>query len=112
MDGLGIKGKIPIYGIRNEKVIFEKDAAEIYGVKTKVLRKKVLINRARFPYDFMFRLTDEELKVLNSRSEEKKKVDKSFPYVFTERGLSMISCVLETELAVKVSIQVVRSFVH
>jgi len=89
-----------------------RDLAELYGVETKVLNQAVRRNIERFPEDFMFFLDNEE--VLNLRSQI---VTSSWggtrykTYVFTEQGVAMLSCVLKSEKAINVSIQIMRTFI-
>lgn len=97
--------------IRNKKVMLDKDLAELYGVKTKVLNLAVKRNMKRFPEDFMFRLTKEEFKNLRFQI-----VTSSWggtrtePYVFTEQGVAMLSSVLNSDRAISVNIQIIRTF--
>lgn len=106
-----------IYYIRGEKVMFDRDIAELYGVKTKELNKAVKRNIERFPEDFMFQLTKSEsgifLRFQNGtlKSDMRGKHVKYLPYVFTEQGVAMLSAVLKSRRAVEVSIQIVRVFI-
>jgi hypothetical protein len=101
--------------IRGEKVMLDLDLAVIYGVETKVLNQAVKRNASRFPEDFMFRLTADEVTQLN-RSQivtgSQKHRDPRFPpYAFTEHGALMLANVLNSERAAQTSVQVVRAFV-
>jgi len=101
--------------IRGEKVMLDSDLAELYGVETKVLNQAVKRNAGRFPEDFMFRLTVDEVADLN-RSQivtgSQKHRDPRFPpYAFTEHGALMLANVLNSERAAQTSVQVVRAFV-
>ena len=105
-----------IVSIRGEKVMLDSDLAELYGVETKVLNQAVKRNIARFPEDFMFRLTVNEVAELN-RSQfvtgSQKHRDPRFPpYAFTEHGALMLANVLNSERAAQTSVQVVRAFVR
>ncbi len=98
--------------LRGQKVILDKDLAEMYGVKTRDLNKAVQRNRDRFPADFMFQLTQEEFKNLmfhfgTSRWGGTRKL----PYAFTELGVAMLSSVLNSKRAIHVNIQIMRAFV-
>jgi hypothetical protein len=100
--------------IRGQKVILDKDLADLYGVGTKVLNQAVRRNRTRFPPDFMFRLTWEEVE--NPRSQfvtlKPGKNIKYLPLAFTEQGVAMLSSVLRSERAVRVNIEIMRAFVQ
>lgn len=98
--------------IRGEKVIFDSDLAELYGVTTKRLNEQVKRNIDRFPEDFMFQLTADELDGMRSQIATASKRNVRFPpYVFTEHGALMAANVLNSERAVHASVQVVRAFV-
>ena len=104
-----------IYLFRGQKVMLDSDLADIYQVPTKVLNQAVKRNRDRFPEDFMFQLTADELKnwrsqIVTSNPEAKMSLRRS-PYVFTEHGVAMLSSVLRSKRAVQVNIQIVRAFV-
>jgi phage regulator Rha-like protein len=102
-----------IYLIRGKKVMLDKDLAELYDVETKVLNQAVKRNIARFPEDFMFQLDKEETSGL-SRSQfvtlKRGQNIKYLPYVFTENGVAMLSSVLNSERAIQVNIQIMRTF--
>lgn len=98
--------------IRGQKVMLDRDLAQLYGVETRDLNKAVLRNLDRFPGDFMFELTPEEFKDLmfhfgTSRWGGTRKM----PKVFTEHGILMLSSVLRSKRAVAVNIQIMRTFV-
>jgi len=103
-----------IYYFRGVNVMFDRDLAELYGVETKRLKEQVKRNIDRFPDDFMFELTKEEFEVLRSQNATSKMEGRGgiryLPYAFTEHGVLMLSNVLNSEKAVKVSIQVIRVF--
>lgn len=102
--------------LRGKKVMLDADLAELYGVLTKALNQAVRRNRDRFPPDFMFELTWEEVDVLRSRSQnvtlKKGKNIKYLPMVFTEQGVAMLSSILKSKQAVHVNIEIMRVFVH
>ena len=102
--------------IRGQKVMLDSDLAELYGVTTKRFNEQIRRNSDRFPDDFMFRLTDEEFSTLRSQIATSKTGGRGgrryVPNVFTEHGAIMAASVLNTPLAVEVSVFVVRAFVH
>ncbi|NMB82266.1 MAG: ORF6N domain-containing protein [Ignavibacteria bacterium] len=100
--------------IRNEKVLLDKDLAELYGVETRVLNQSVKRNIARFPDDFMFQLTAEETRFLRSQFVTLKRGEHSkyLPYAFTEQGVAMLSSVLNSTRAIQVNIAIMRAFVE
>lgn len=99
-----------IYILRNQKVILDKDLAEMYGVLTKNLNKAVSRNLDRFPSDFMFRLTKEECSRFQFGTLNRGQNIKYLPHVFTEQGVAMLSSVLKSKKAVQVNIQIMRVF--
>jgi hypothetical protein len=98
--------------IRGHKVMIDADLADIYGVSTKVLNQAVKRNIDRFPDDFMFQLTnDEKTEVVTNCDHLKKlKFASALPYAFTEHGAMMLAAVLNSPVAIDVSIQIVRAF--
>ena len=103
-----------IHLIRGQRVMLDSDLAAIYGVTTKRLNEQLRRNRSRFPSDFAFQLTAEELTSLRSQI-----ATSSFhggrryrPWVFTEHGALMLASVLNSEIAVQASVRVVRAFVR
>jgi hypothetical protein len=102
-----------IFLIRGQKVMLDRDLAELYGVGTKVLNQAVTRNCNRFPEDFMFRLTREENQALRFQFGMLKQgqYSKYLPYVFTEQGVAMLSSVLKSERAIQVNILIMRAFV-
>jgi len=117
-----------IYTIRGIQVMLDRDLAEFYGVEVKRLNEQVKRNIERFPEDFMFQLSEEEYKFLRSQNVTLEKWDslrsqnatiedkrglhrKYMPYAFTEQGVAMLSAVLKSETAVKMSIQIIKTFV-
>jgi ORF6N domain-containing protein len=120
-----------IYLLRAQKVMLDTDLAALYDVETRVLNQTVKRNAARFPDDFMFRLSVEEvgflrsqIVILNRQGVDKKRVTTTSsqivmssrgvryrPYAFTEQGVAMLSSILKSERAVKVNIAIMRAFV-
>ena len=104
-----------IYTIRGAQVMYDSDLAELYGVEIKRLNEQVKRNRERFPEEFMFQLTDEEFAFLRSQNATletgRGSHRKYLPYVFTEQGVAMLSAVLRSKTAVKISIQIIKAFV-
>ena len=107
-----------IYEIRGQRVMLDRDLAELYGVETKALNKAVKRNSERFPERFMFQLTKEEslrfqIGTLNERSGKHVRGQhlKYLPHVFTEQGVSMLSAVLRSPTAIQVSIRIMDAFV-
>src|SRR3989338_4536391 len=130
--------KDKIYSIRGLQVMLDSDLAELYNVKTRRLNEQVKRNSMRFPTEFMFQLTDSEVSYLRSRFATSKNssslmsqfmtLEKSddlkfqngtskqggrryLPYAFTEQGVAMLSGVLKSDTAVRVSIQIMTAFV-
>ena len=107
-----IENKIIV--IRNKQVILDRDIAALYGVETKVLNQAVKRNSERFPEEFMFQLSSEEFSNWKSQfvtSNADKMGLRRPPYAFTEQGVAMLSAVLKSDTAVKVSIQIINAFV-
>lgn len=103
-----------IYTLRGLQVMLDRDLAELYGVETKVFNQAVKRNSARFPEDFMFQLTKEEFVNWRSQfvtSNEDKMGLRRAPYAFTEQGVSMLSAILKSSVAVDMSLKIIRSFV-
>ena len=103
-----------IYFIRNEKVMLDRDLAELFAIPTKILNEHVKRNTNRFPNHFMFQLTEFEKDELVANCDHLKnlKFSKSLPYVFTEHGILMLSSVLNTERAVTLSIKIIEVFIE
>lgn len=102
-----------IYVIRGKKVMIDRDLAELYDVETRVLNQAVKRNEKRFPEDFMFQMSKEEMQEWKSQivisNSEKMGLRKS-PLVFTEQGVAMLSSVLNSDRAIMVNIQIIRVF--
>ena len=103
-----------IYLIRGQKVMLDRDLAELYQVKPIALRQQVKRNLERFPKDFMFQLTEKEADLLVSQSviPSKKSLGGYLPYVFTQEGVAMLSSVLRSKRAIRVNIAIMRAFVR
>jgi hypothetical protein len=100
-----------IYLIRNQKVMLDRDLAELYQVETKVLKQAVRRNSNRFPEDFMFELTDKENESLRSQIVTSSWGGSRYvPMVFTEQGVAMLSSVLRSDRAIAVNIKIIRIF--
>jgi len=102
-----------IYEIRGHKIMLDRDLAELYEVEVKRLNEAIKRNSDRFPSDFMFQLTNDEWEILRSRiATTNKNVFKVrfLPYAFTEHGVLMLSNVLNSTKAIKMSIQIIRVF--
>ncbi len=116
-----------IYSIRGFQVMLDRDLAELYGVETKRLNEAVKRNKERFPDEFCFLLKYSEVPQLRSQiatSKEdqltavpllissKKGGRRNYPYVFTQEGVAMLSAVLRSETAVKMSIKIIKAFIE
>ena len=104
-----------IYLIRGQKVMLDRDLAELYGVETRTLNQAVRRNEKRFPKDFMFQLTEKELanwisQFVISNSNKEKMGLRKLPLAFTEQGVAMLSSVLNSETAIAVNIRIIRIF--
>jgi hypothetical protein len=103
-----------IYEIRGEKVMFDRDLADLYGVETKYLKRQVKRNSERFPEDFMFELTAIEFENWRCQFGTSNSTDKMglriAPYAFTEQGVAQLSSVLNSQRAIAVNIQIIRLF--
>ena len=102
-----------IHVIRGERVILDRDLAQLYGVETKVLNKQVQRNIERFPQDFMFQLTNQEFTNLRFQNGTSSWGGTRYmPHAFTEEGVAMLSCLLHSPVAIQVNIQIMRAFVY
>ncbi len=100
-----------IYMIRDEKVMFDRDLAEMYGVETKVFNQSVKRNIERFPKDFMFSLSEKEWSNLRSQFVTSSWGGARYrPFVFTEQGVAMLSSILNSKTAIEVNIRIIRVF--
>lgn len=123
-----------IYEIRGQRVMLDRDLAELYGVETRALNQAVKRNMERFPEDFMFQLTRGEMDIwksqnvtsnisdnqedvvlisqnVTSKPVEKRGGTQKLPYAFTELGVAMLSSVLKSPLAIQTNINIMRAFV-
>ena len=130
VSGLIVPEKIAplVHYLRHEKVILDSDLAELYGVETRVINQAAQRNSDRFPSDFMFQLTENEMEILRSQIVTSKNAEPSLrsqsailkrgqhrkylPYAFTEQGVAMLSSVLRSPRAVEVNIAIMRTFVQ
>jgi phage regulator Rha-like protein len=102
-----------IYIVRGQKVMIDRDLAELYEVETKRLKEAVRRNVNRFPPDFMFEMDKgefEDWRTQNATSKEDRQGLRYAPFCFTEQGVTMLSCILNSERAIKVNIQIIRIF--
>ena len=115
------KSIVPVEGItekilllRNEKILLDRDLANLYGVSTKVLNQAVSRNIKRFPSDFMFNINKEEKKQLVTNCDRFRTLKHSsvMPRAFTEQGVAMLSSVLNSDRAIQVNILIMRAFVQ
>jgi len=100
--------------LRGQRVLLDHDLSELYGVETKMLKRAVKRNRARFPADFMFVLTPEESSRLRYQfgTLERGHHAKYSPFAFSEEGVAMLSSVLHSKQAIRVNIAIMRAFVR
>jgi ORF6N domain len=104
-----------ILALRSQRVMLDADLAELYGVETRVLIQAIKRNAVRFPVDFMFQLDTEEYAALRSQfviSNVGRGGRRYAPYAFTEQGVAMLSSVLNSERAVVINIEIMRTFVR
>jgi hypothetical protein len=122
MNGTRATQLIPIERIeklihlaRGEKVLLDADLAKLYGVSTGALNRAVNRNASRFPADFMFELTADEVQILKCQTGISSSGHggrrRSRPFAFTEQGVAMLSSVLKSPRAIAVNIEIVRAFV-
>lgn len=120
-ENMGVKMEIlpieaierKIYLIRGKKVMLDRDLALLYGVETRTLNQAVRRNITRFPEDFMFQLSNEEMEIWKSQiviSNKERMGLRKRPNAFTENGVAMLSSVLNSERAIEVNIQIMRTF--
>ena len=102
-----------IYLIREQKVMIDRDLAELYGVKPIRLREQVKRNIGRFPQNFMFQLTEEEVLTMVSQNAipSKQHLGGYLPYTFTEHGILMLANILKSEKAIQTSIRIIEIFI-
>ncbi len=101
-----------VYTIRGQQVMLDSDLAQLYGYEVKYLNRQVKRNIERFPEDFMFQITDEEVRLVWSQNPTANinKMSRTNPFVFSEQGVYMLATVLKSEIAVKQSIAIMRAF--
>ena len=102
-----------IFEFRGQRIMIDRDLAELYGVATKVLNQAVKRNTRRFPEDFMFQLNDDETLELVTNCDRLRNLKHSGvnPKAFTQEGVAMLSGVLNSELAVETNVAIMRAFV-
>ena len=100
--------------IRGQKVILDRDLAQLYRVETKHLNRQVKRNISRFPAEYMFQLTDKEKNevVTNWHHLNSLRFSHQLPYAFTEHGVAMLSAVLNSESAIRLSIHIINAFIR
>ena len=104
-----------IYIIRGKKVMLDRDLAGLYGIETKILKQAVKRNIKRFPEDFMFEMSKPEFAHWRSQfvtSKQDMKGLRYSPFCFTEQGVTMLSCILNSDTAIEVNIRIIRIFVR
>ena len=104
-----------IFTIRGNQVMLDSDLAKFYDSETKYINRAVSRNIDRFPPDFAFQLSPDEFESLRCQfgtSNNSRGGRRYLPFVFTEQGVSMLSAVLNTNIAIKISIQIIRAFVE
>ena len=104
-----------IYIIRGQKVMLDRDLAELYGVETRTLNQKVKRNNKRFPSDFMFQMSKEDIEEWKSQiviSNSIKMGLRKPPFAFTQLGVAMLSSVLSSDTAIDTNIDIMRAFVE
>ncbi len=102
-----------IHIIRGKRVMLDRDLSSLYGVTTGALNQAVKRNSERFPEDFMFQLSAQEMRIWISQFVISKSTQKGIrqpPYAFTEQGVAMLSSVLKSKQAIQVNIQIMRTF--
>jgi len=105
-----VTGKILV--VRGKRVMLDRDLARLYGVPTMRLNEQVKRNHRRFPEDFMFQLTKEEVTNLISQNAISSwGGNRKLPHVFTEQGVAMLSSVLNSERGIQVNIAIMRTFI-
>lgn len=102
-----------IFIVRGQKVMIDRDLAELYGVETRVLKQAVKRNISRFPSDFLFEMSREEFDLWRDEfatTTGERKGIRYAPFCFTEQGVTMLACVLNSDRAILLNIQIVRIF--
>lgn len=103
-----------IFSMRGKQIMIDRDLAELYEVQTKRINEQVKRNYERFPSHFCFQLTIEEINELVANCDRFKKLkhSTSLPYAFTEQGVAMLSVLLRSDIAIKISIEIMDAFVQ
>ena len=103
-----------IYFLRGHNVILDFDLASLYGVETRTLKQSVKRNLKRFPDDFMFTLSDDEIDFVVSQNviPSRRYLGGAVPFAFTEQGVAMLSGILNSDRAIEVNISIMRAFVQ
>ena len=111
LSDIQIKNKI--LQVRGIQVMLDRDLAKLYNIETRVLKQAIKRNIKRFPQDFMFKLTEKEIKVMVSQSviPSKKYLGGVLPYAFTEQGVAILSSILNSDKAIEINIAIMRAFV-
>ena len=114
MDELVVQGEInsKILTLRGKQVMLDRDLAELYCVIPRRLREQVKRNIKRFPEDFMFQLSENEIEIMVSQNAipSKQHLGGALPYAFTEQGIYMLATVLKSDVAIDVNIAIMRTF--
>jgi hypothetical protein len=114
MEELAIPIHHKIYALRGKQIMLDEDLAGLYQVETRRLNEQVKRNSERFPEDFMFQLSKEEYENLKSQFATSSLGQyggrRKMPYAFTENGVYMLSAVLKSQVAIEVSIEIMRTF--
>lgn len=98
-----------IYWLRGQKVMIDSDLANLYQVETRRLKEAVRRNISRFPPDFMFEMNQEETEIWMCQSDNAGS-SRQRPFCFTEQGVTMLACVLNSDVAVEMNIRIIRLF--
>lgn len=102
-----------IFVLRGDRVMLDEDIAALYGVETKALIRAMKRNKERFPTDFMFQLSPQEVEILRCQIGTSSWGGRRYrPYAFTEQGVAMLSSVLRSQRAVRVNVEIMRAFVR
>ncbi len=106
--------KSRIFTMRGIQVMIDRDLAIFYQVETRALKQAVKRNMDKFPIDFMFELTDDEIDLMVSQNviPSKQQLGGGTPMIFTEQGVSMLSSILKSKIATQISIEIIRTFVN
>lgn len=104
-----------IHEFRGQRVMLDRDLAELFAVSTKALKQAVRRNRERFPEDFLFEMNAGELEALRADPTTSEPVRKGLrypPFCFTEPGVTMLACVLSSDVAITMNIKIIRVFLR